>query len=96
MAALASTGAKGKPTKLGFTVYDASGKAREIIRVYDQSLLLFATITTKLQKAKPKQRTFVTWKVPSDLQETKLRFCVLALDAAGNQSKTSCAALKIS
>ena len=96
VAALASSGTKGKATKLGFTVYDASGKAREIVRVYDQSLLLFATITTKLQKAKPKQKTSVTWKVPSDLQETKLRFCVLALDAAGNQSKTSCAALKIS
>jgi hypothetical protein len=96
VAALASTGAKGKATKLNFTVYDASGKAREIVRVYDQSLLLFATITTKLTKAKPKQKTFVTWKVPSDLQETKLRFCVLALDAAGNESKTSCAGLKIS
>ena len=96
VAAHASTGAKGKPAKLAFTVYDASGKAREIVRVYDQALLLFATITTKLQKAKPKQKTSVTWKVPSDLQETNLRFCVLALDAAGNQSKTSCAPLKIS
>jgi hypothetical protein len=96
VASLASTGAKGKATKLNFTVYDASGKAREIVRVYDQSLLLFATITTKFAKAKPRQKTFVTWKVPTDLQETKLRFCVLAHDAAGNQSKTSCAALRIS
>jgi hypothetical protein len=96
VAALASTGAKGKTTKLAFTVYDASGKAREIVRVYDQALLLFATITTRFTKAKPRQKTSVTWKVPADLQETKLRFCVLALDPSGNQSKTSCAPLRIS
>jgi hypothetical protein len=95
VAALASSGAKGKAAKLGFTVYDASGKAREIVRVYDQSLLLFATLTTKFAKAKPRQKTSVTWKVPADIQETKLRFCVLAMDPAGNRSRTGCAALKI-
>jgi hypothetical protein len=35
------------------------------------------------------------WKVPADLQTTKLQFCVLAQDPAGNESKTSCAPLKI-
>jgi hypothetical protein len=94
--ALASTGTKGKPAKLRYTVYDASGKAREIVRVYGPAYLLFASIPTKLGKAKPKHSTSVTWKVPADLTEKSLRFCVLAQDATGNQSKTSCAALKIS
>ena len=93
--ALASTGAKGKTAALRFTVYDASGKSREIVRVYGPSYLLFATISKGFGKAKPKQTVAVTWKVPADLQTTKLQFCVLAQDAAGNQSRTSCAPLKI-
>jgi hypothetical protein len=66
------------------------------VRVYGPSLLLFTSISTRIGKAKPKQTTSVTWKVPADLEQTSLRFCVLAQDAAGNQSTTSCAALKIS
>ncbi|HST25641.1 MAG TPA: hypothetical protein VLJ76_06595 [Gaiellaceae bacterium] len=93
--ALTSSGAKGKPAKLRFTVYDASGKSREIVRVYGPSYLLFATIATRFGKAKPKQTTSVTWKVPADLQTTKLQFCILAQDPTGNQSVTSCAPLKI-
>jgi hypothetical protein len=95
VAALASTGKKGKPASLRFTVYDASGKSREVVRVYGPSFLLFATISKGFGKSKPKQKLTVVWKVPADLETTKLQFCVLAQDPAGNQSKTSCAPLKI-
>ncbi len=95
VSALASTGTKGKTATLRFTVYDASGRSREIVRVYGPSYLLFATISKGFAKAKPKQKASVVWKVPADLQTTKLQFCVLAQDPAGNQSKTSCAPLKI-
>lgn len=94
--ALPSTGSKGKTATLRYTVFDASGKARAIVRIYGPSLLLFASISTRLSKAKPKRTATLVWKVPSDLEQTNLRFCVLAQDPAGNQSKTSCAALKIS
>jgi len=93
--ALASTGAKGKKATLRYSVYDASGKSRAIVRVYGPSYLLFATIATRFAKSKPKQTVAVTWNVPSDLTTTKLQFCVLAQDPSGNQSKTSCAPLKI-
>ena len=95
VSAHASTGTKGKPAKLSFTLFDASGKSRQVVRVYGPSYLLFATITTKFVKAKPRQKTFVLWKVPADLQPARLQFCVLAQDPAGNQSRTSCAPLKI-
>ena len=94
--ALPSTGARGKTAKLRYTVYDASGKSREVVRVYGPDYLLIATIPTRFAKAKPKRTSFVLWKVPAAPQTTKLQFCVLAQDPAGNQSKTSCAALKIS
>lgn len=94
--ALPSTGAKGKAAKLRYTVYDASGKSREIVRVYGPAFLLFTSISTRVAKAKPKRTSSVTWTVPTDLTVKSLRFCVLAQDPTGNQSKTSCAALKIS
>jgi hypothetical protein len=95
VSALASTGKKGKAATLRFTVYDASGKSREVVRVYGPSFLLFATIAKGFGKAKPKQKTSVVWRVPADLQTTKLQFCVLAQDPTGNESRTSCAPLKI-
>ena len=94
--ALPSAGKKGKTARLTYTVFDASGKAREIVRVYGPQYLLFASIPTRTTKAKPKRKTSVTWKVPADLTETKLQFCVLAQDPTGNQSRTSCAPLRIS
>jgi hypothetical protein len=94
--ALPSTGKRGRTARLTYTVFDGSGKAREIVRVYGPQFLLFASIPTRTTTAKPKRKTSVTWKVPADLTETKLQFCVLAQDPTGNESKTSCAPLRIS
>jgi hypothetical protein len=93
--AMPSSGHKGQTVALRYRVYSPSGRSRETVRVYGPGYLLFATITTRLAKAKPKRTTAVKWNVPADLQTTKLQFCVLAQDAHGNQSKTSCAPLKI-
>jgi hypothetical protein len=95
VSALASAGTKAKTAVLRYRVYDASGKSREIVRVYGPALLLFATISTRFGPAKPKRTRSVTWKVPADLATTKLRFCVLAHDPSGNESRTSCAPLTI-
>ena len=92
--ALAATGSKGKKTTLRYTVFDAGGRSREVVRVYGPAFLLFATIVKPLAKAKPKRSSSAVWKVPIDLETTKLQFCVLAQDPAGNQ-RTSCAPLKI-
>ena len=93
--ALPSIGTKGKTALLRYTVYDASGKSREVVRVYGPAYLLFATFTTKFAKAKPKRTSAVKWSVPTDLQTTQLQFCILAQDPTGNESKASCARLKI-
>lgn len=92
--ALASTGTKGKTATLRYRVFDASGKSREVVRVYGPAFLLFTTIVKGFAKAKPKRTSAVVWKVPRDLETKKLQFCVLAQDPSGNQ-KTSCAPLKI-
>ena len=79
----------------GFGVFfDGKPTTREIAAL--ANVTVASPAPDDLTKAKPKRTTTVTWKVPSDLSTTSLRFCVLAQDAAGNQSKTSCAALQIS
>jgi hypothetical protein len=95
VSALPSSGTKGKTATLRYTVYDASAKSREIVRVYGPAYLLYATITTRFARAKPKRTASVIWKVPADLGTTNLQFCVLAQDPTGNRSKTSCAKLKV-
>jgi hypothetical protein len=92
--ALAATGSKGKKATLRYTVFDAGGRSREVVRVYGPAYLLFATIVKPFAKAKPKRSSSAVWKVPLDLETAKLRFCVLAQDPAGNQ-RTSCAPLRI-
>jgi hypothetical protein len=92
--ALAATGSKGKKVTLRYTVFDAGGRSREVVRVYGPAYLLFATILKPFAKAKPKRSSSAVWKVPRNIETTKLRFCVLAQDPAGNQ-RTSCARLKI-
>jgi hypothetical protein len=94
--ALASTGTRGKAAKLRYSVFDGSGKSREVVRVYGPNLLLLASIPTRLAKAKPRRNASVVWKVPAGTQPGKLKFCVLAQDPSGNQSRTSCAPLTIS
>jgi hypothetical protein len=94
--ALVAKGSKGKPAVLHYTVFDSSGRSKEIVRVYGPALLLFTTIVTKYAKAKPRRAAKVTWRVPLKLETTKLQFCVVAEDLAGNQSKASCAPIRIS
>jgi len=93
--ALAATATKGKPATLAYTVFDASGRSRQIVRVYGPALLLFTTIVTKYDRAKPRRAAKVTWRVPLKLETTKLQFCVVAEDASGNQSKASCAPIHV-
>ena len=94
--AQAAKGAKGKPAVLRYTVFDASGRSKEIVRVYGPALLLFTTIVTKYAKAKPRRTAKVVWRVPLKLETTKLQFCVVAEDTSRNQSKASCAPIRIS
>jgi hypothetical protein len=91
--ALTAAAKKGKPATLRYRVFDASGRSREVVRVYGPSFLLFATIVKGFAKAKPKRTSTIVWKVPTDLQTTKLKFCVLAEDPAGNQ-RTACAPIR--
>jgi hypothetical protein len=94
--ALPASGVRGKPVTLAYRVSDNSGKSSETVRVYGENLALFGTIKSPLEPAKPGTRRSVVWKVRKSVPKGQLRWCVLASDASGNQSRTSCAPLRIS
>lgn len=93
--AIAATAKRGAVAQLRYTVSDNSGKSRETVRVYGANFLLYATLVRPLAPAKAGVIENVVWRVPKTLKPGTLKFCVLAQDAAGNQSRPGCAPLKI-
>lgn len=85
---------RGTTARLTYTVSDDSGRSREEVRVYGARLALLAVLRSPLEASNGSLDS-VRWRVPKKLKAKTLRFCVVAIDAAGNQSKASCAALKI-
>ncbi len=79
----------GTPGRLRFTVSDDSGSASLVAGLFRKGKRL----RQWGQDALDNGAYFVRWTAPSKAQ--RLSFCVLAQDAAGNQSKQSCADIKV-
>ena len=78
-----------KSARLRFTIADDSGSASVVAAVFrgNKKLKLWGP------EALENGPYYVKWSAPSKPQQ--LSFCVQAKDAAGNQSKQSCAAIKV-
>jgi len=81
---------RGKPAKLHFDVFDDSGRAKAIVRVYESGALV-ATLTSPTGFKIGTRPVTVQWLVPAKLRSRLLRFCVVASDPAGNRSAPACA-----
>lgn len=92
--ALPAKAKRGSTARLSYTVRDDSGLSREEIRVYGTKLALLAVLRAPMGRANGSRET-VRWRIPKKLRARSLRFCVVAIDAAGNQSRASCAPLVI-
>jgi hypothetical protein len=93
--AFAATAKRGALAQLRYSVSDDSGKTKETVRVYGPNFLLYATVLRPLAPAKVGAIESASWRAPKTLKPGAIQFCVLAQDAAGNQSKPACAPLKI-
>jgi len=93
--ALPAAARPGKTVKLRYRVGDNSGRSREVVRVYGRNYFLYASIVSPMERARGSSLDSVRWRAPAHLDETALRFCVLARDRVGNASKASCARLRI-
>jgi len=93
--ALPASARSGKTATLRFRVGDNSGRSREVVRIYGANFFLYASIVSPMERARGSTLDSVKWHAPAHVDETKLRFCVLARDPAGNASKASCAPLRV-
>jgi hypothetical protein len=93
--ALPSRGKRGRFARLRYTVFDASGRTREVVRIYGRRGRVLATKRRILATTRRGRVYFVRWKVPRKTKLQRPRFCVRAWDAAGNRSRLSCARLRI-
>jgi hypothetical protein len=91
--ALRSRGVHGKQARLSYYAADGRGETADSIVVYRGRKVL-ARINYGLQDTNPFVSYFARWNVPRKVRGN-LRFCVTSTDRAGNKSRQSCAALKI-
>lgn len=88
--ALAAHGRRGARVRLAYRVSDDSGPTRETVTVRRRGR---TTYTVKTRLAQGPVRT-ISWRAPRRLPGP-FSFCVRAVDAAGNVSSSSCAAIRL-
>ena len=93
--AYAGSGPPGKAVALKFYVYDDSGKAREQIVISTTSGRKLASFRRPLAFVSSQKTESVRWTIPAKVPARRLRFCIVAIDAAGNRSARSCAPLTV-
>ena len=90
--ARASAGERGHTARLRYSVSDASGQAKARVTVTRDRTAL---AVLRHPVARTNTGDYVSWRVPSRVKSGAFRFCVVAVDPAGNRSVPSCAALTI-
>jgi hypothetical protein len=94
VAALPLTIERGTKARLRFRVGDDSGWARLVARVLVKSHRV-ATVRSRLMRVRPTAPVSLLWKAARTLPERAVRVCVVAADAAGNRSSSTCSPVKV-
>lgn len=91
--ALTSTGKRGGIANLRYSSSDDSGEAYEQIMILKSNKVV-GRVTTVLGERDPDFTYMQKWSVKKTIYG-KFRFCIIAIDGAGNKSNQSCAALTV-
>jgi hypothetical protein len=92
--ALPSTGSRGGAAHLRYAASDDSMRSRIQARITTPSGKTLGSVTTPVRTLRPQQIASVAWRAPRTAP-TRLRFCIVAVDPAGNRSARACASLKL-
>jgi hypothetical protein len=92
--ALGAHAKRGARVDLVYTVNDNSGRSREVVKVYAGTRVV-TTLRSPLEVTRGGTLDTVHWRVPAHPAKA-YRFCVVATDPAGNASRPSCAAIRVS
>jgi len=89
-----ASGTRGSSVRMVYAVLDDSERTKETVRVLAGARQL-VSIKTKQRQALYVRAHNVTWRVPRSLPKRALKFCVVAVDPAGNKSPSVCAPLTV-
>jgi hypothetical protein len=92
--ALASSSKRGSVAKLRFKIYDDRGTARALTTIKHGTTVV-GTANTGYGPVAYGSVYFAPWSVPLRVSTGYYRFCVTAVDLAGNRSPQSCAPLTV-
>jgi hypothetical protein len=85
---------RGTTAELRFRVYDDSGKSRELLTILKDRKPI-GRVTVPLGPVRYGRTYTAGWHVPRAAAKGMRLYCGIAVDAAGNASKRSCSALRI-
>ena len=84
--ALPSSGARGGTAKLRYAASDDSMRARLTVRITTRTGATAGHVSSPPHTLQPERIAAITWRVPRKAS-SRLRFCLVAVDAAGNRSR---------
>jgi len=90
-----ASGRRGQTLKLGYRLYDDSGKATVVVKLSSHTGHLLATLSVPLRPTNFQTPVSVTWKVPRSVRPGQLRACLVAIDPSGNRSRKECTAILV-
>jgi uncharacterized repeat protein (TIGR01451 family) len=90
----ASKGTRGHTAKLRFRIYDDRGVAKAVAKVKRKGKVV-GTAKTGFGPVASGSTYFVGWHVAHKSPTGRYAFCVVAIDRAGNRSRSTCAALTV-
>jgi hypothetical protein len=91
--ALPSNGRRGGVAKLRFSASDDSMRARIVVQL-SAAGKRYATARAPLRVLQPQRLDSLVWHAPRTAP-ARLKFCITAVDAAGNRSVQACAQLRL-
>jgi hypothetical protein len=92
--ALPSKGSRGGAARLRYAASDDSMRSRIHLGITTGTGKTLANLVTPARLLQPQRIATVTWQAPRTAP-TRLRFCIVAVDATGNRSARACASLKL-
>jgi hypothetical protein len=91
---LRASGRPGASVSLRFRVYDDSGKSRELLTIL-RGKTTIGRVAVPLGQVRYRHLYTTAWRVPRNAKRGEDLYCAVAVDAAGNQSKRSCSAFRV-
>ena len=92
---LSASAKRGRTLKLGYHLYDDSGRAGVVVKVSTTAGRALATLKVPPRATSFQALATVSWKVPLNVRPGQLNACLVATDPSGNRGRKVCEAILV-